>query len=296
MSDELNHASLVLGIRISKANVVIFKHNDAVDLEKKLRNAFVSGFYKNKKHYSKILIIVEGIYSMEGTICNLPAIIEVKKKYNAYLFLDEAHSIGAIGPHGRGVPDYWGCNPKDVDILMGTLTKSFAGAGGYIGGSRALIQHLRRNAAGSCYGTCMSPPVIGQVIASLQMLSGQDGTTIGKEKISRLLRNTRYLRKRLLQLGFLIYGHDDSPVIPLMVFSINRVVCFGRESLKRKIGVVSVGSPAAPITKARTRFCISADHTQEQLDQVLNVINEVGDISGTKFGKNPYPPGTIIEY
>lgn len=296
LSDELNHASLVLGMRLSKADVVIFKHNDAVDLEKKLRNAFIRGFQKNQKHYSKILIVVEGIYSMEGTITNLPAMIEVKKKYNAYLFLDEAHSIGAIGPNGRGVVDYWGCNPRDVDILMGTLTKSFAAAGGYIGGSRALIEHLRRNSAGTCYGVTMAPPVIGQVSASLRMLQGHDGTKIGKEKITHLLRNTRYFRKRLRQLGFLIYGHEDSPVVPLMVFYISRVVCVGREALKRGIGVVSVGYPAAPLTKARTRFCISADHTKEQLDKALEIIDEVGDVTGTKYGKNPYKPGTIIEY
>ena len=152
LSDELNHASLVLGLKLSKAKVVIFKHNgtfilasyldyftsisDVKDCESRLRNAFAEYVAKNCKPPGKVMIVVEGIYSMEGTITDLPSFIEVKKRNKAYLFVDEAHSIGALGPRGRGIVDYWGCDPKDIDILMGTLTKSFASCGGYIAGSK----------------------------------------------------------------------------------------------------------------------------------------------------------------
>uniref|UniRef100_A0A915D4Z0 serine C-palmitoyltransferase n=1 Tax=Ditylenchus dipsaci TaxID=166011 RepID=A0A915D4Z0_9BILA len=250
MSDELNHSSLVLGLRISGATIKIFKHNDAEDLEKKLQE----GLFTKKMQYTKILIVVEGIYSMEGTIVNLPAIIDIKKRYKAYLFIDEAHSIGSLGPTGRGVVEYWGCNPKDVDILMGTLTKSFAGAGGYVAGSKALIRHLRTKTA-------------AQVISSMRIMSGEDGTEIGKQRNARLARNTRYFRKRLRQLGFILYGHDDSPVIPVLCYYITKTVCFGRESLNRGLAIVSVGFPATPIEKARVRFCVSADHTRSQLEK-----------------------------
>lgn len=106
------------------------------DLERSLREAVVNGQPRTRRPFKKILIVVEGVYSMEGSIINLPKVIELKKKYKAYLYLDEAHSIGAIGSHGRGVCEYWGANPRDVDIMMGTFTKSFGSAGGYVGGTK----------------------------------------------------------------------------------------------------------------------------------------------------------------
>uniref|UniRef100_A0A914XF82 Aminotransferase class I/classII domain-containing protein n=2 Tax=Plectus sambesii TaxID=2011161 RepID=A0A914XF82_9BILA len=285
LSDELNHASLVLGCRMSGASIKVFKHNNAKDLERQIRNAIVAGQPKSGKPYKKIMIIVEGIYSMEGTIVHLPDIIAVKKKYGAYLFLDEAHSVGALGPSGKGVVEYWGCDPADVDIMMGTLTKSFAAAGGYIAGRKRTIEHIRAKSQGCCYGTTMSAPVIAQVSSSMQIMLGHDGTDEGSIRTQRLARNTRYFRQRLRNMGFLIYGHDDSPVIPLMTFFVTKVVCFGRETLKRNLGVVSVGAPATPLTKSRARFCISASHTKEQLDKALEIVSEIGDVTRTKYGR-----------
>lgn len=140
LSDEKNHASIILGLRLSGATIKVFKHNNMKDLEKVLRESVVYGNSKAKgAPWKKILIIVEGVYSMEGSIVRLPEIIALKKKYKAYLYVDEAHSIGAMGPNGGGVVDYFGANPKDIDILMGTFTKSFGSAGGYIGGSKVSI-------------------------------------------------------------------------------------------------------------------------------------------------------------
>lgn len=295
LSDELNHASLVLGSRLSGAEIKVFKHNNAADLEKKLIKALANGQSGSGEPYKKVLIIIEGIYSMEGTIVNLPAFVKVKKRYKAYLFLDEAHSVGALGPTGRGVVEYWGCDPNDIDIMMGTLTKSFAAAGGYIGGRKSTIDYLRAYSQGACYGTVMSPPVIAQVTTSLKIMTGEDGTNLGREKTRQLSRNTRYLRRRLKQLGFLIYGHDDSPVVPIMTFFLTKVVCFGRETLKHNLGVVSVGYPATPLTKSRARLCVSADHTKEHLDQALEIMDEIGDLTRTKYGRAD-TSGVIIEY
>uniref|UniRef100_A0A158PAL9 Aminotran_1_2 domain-containing protein n=1 Tax=Angiostrongylus cantonensis TaxID=6313 RepID=A0A158PAL9_ANGCA len=216
---------------------------NAKDCEDKLRNALCYPSQKTGKPFNKVLIVIEGIYSMEGTIVNLPEFIRIKKKYNAYLFLDEAHSVGVV--------EYWGCNAGDVDIMMGTLTKSFAAAGGYMGGRKAVIDYIRCSSAAPCYGAAMSPPIVAQVLSSM-----------------KLLRNSRYFRRRLKQMGFLIYGHEDSPVVPLMTFYISKVVEFSRQTLKYDIGLVAVGFPATPLTKARVRFCLSADHTKEQLDYV----------------------------
>ncbi|KAI1720851.1 aminotransferase class I and II domain-containing protein [Ditylenchus destructor] len=291
LSDELNHSSLVLGLRISRATIRIFKHNDAEDLERKLQSALFS--VDGKIRFDKILIVVEGIYSMEGTIVNLPAIIAIKKRYKAYLFIDEAHSIGALGPTGRGVVEYWRCNPKDVDILMGTLTKSFAGAGGYVAGSKDLIRHMRRNTAGSIYGSSMSAPIVAQVLRSMIIMSGDDHAIAGKRRNAILSRNTRYFRRRLRQLGFIVYGHDNSPVIPVLTFYIPKVVCFGRETLKRGLALVCVGYPATAIDRSRVRFCVSAEHTKEQLDRALAIADQVGSITGTKYLG---PTNEAIEY
>lgn len=135
ISDEKNHASIILGLRLSGSTIRVFKHNNMQHLESKLQEAIFKG-QPNGSPWKKILIIVEGIYSMEGSIVRLPEVVALKKKYKAYLYLDEAHSVGAMGKHGRGVLDYFGIDPTDVDILMGTFTKSFASSGGYIAGSK----------------------------------------------------------------------------------------------------------------------------------------------------------------
>ncbi|CAB03390.2 Serine palmitoyltransferase 3 [Caenorhabditis elegans] len=284
LSDRLNHASLVTGCRLSGAHTVVFRHNDASDCERKLRDALCGVSPKTGEKYNKVLIIIEGIYSMEGTIVNLPAFIAVKKKYNCYLFLDEAHSIGAVGPSGRGVAEYWGCNPRDIDIMMGTLTKSFASAGGYMGGSKKVIDHIRRYSAGTCYGVTMSPPLIAQVERAVLIMSGKDGTDIGRQKAIQLLENSRYFRKELRKRGFLVYGNNDSPVVPLMTFYITKVVEFSRRMLKHNIGIVAVGYPATPLLEARVRFCLSADHTKEHLDYILEAVEQVGMETGTFYG------------
>uniref|UniRef100_A0A8C2AJ45 serine C-palmitoyltransferase n=1 Tax=Cyprinus carpio TaxID=7962 RepID=A0A8C2AJ45_CYPCA len=269
LSDELNHASLVLGARLSTSTIRVFKHNNMQSLEKLLRDAIVHGQPRTHQPWKKILILVEGIYSMEGSIIRLPEVIALKKKYKAYLYLDEAHSIGALGPYGRGVVDYFGLDPKDVDVMMGTFTKSFGAAGGYIAGRKDLIDHLRTHSHSAIYATSMSLPVVEQIITSMKCIMGKDGTTIGRSRIQRLAENTVYFRRRLREMGFIIYGNNDSPVVPMMLYMPAKIGAFGREMLKRNIGVVVVGFPATPIIESRARFCISAAHTKEMLDRCL---------------------------
>ncbi|KAL7642761.1 UNVERIFIED_CONTAM: hypothetical protein RMT77_006049 [Armadillidium vulgare] len=296
LSDEFNHASIILGIKVSGATVKVFKHNDTNDLERLLRHHIIHGHPRTRRAWRKILIVAEGIYSMEGTICDLPRLIELKKKYKAYLYVDEAHSIGALGPNGGGVVDFYGADPKDVDILMGTFTKSFGAAGGYIAGNKDLINHLRIRSDAQSYAASMPPPVAQQILTSLTILMGRDGTTDGRKRIEQLARNVHYFRQRLKQLGFIVFGDDDSPVVPLLLFMIPKLTVFIKELWDRDVASVGVGFPATKLNGARMRFCLSASHTKEDLDHILKAVDEVGELVGCKHCPSPKHEPEIIEW
>eukprot|EP01139_Manchomonas_bermudensis_P005704 Amastigsp_a175585_179.p1 type:complete len:490 gc:universal Amastigsp_a175585_179:32-1501(+) len=283
ISDALNHSSIVSGCRASGAKVIAFKHNDPADLEAVLRKQIAEGQPRTHRAWSKILIIVEGIYSMEGEICKLPEIVALKKKYRAYLYVDEAHSIGAMGRRGRGVCEYTGVNPDDVDILMGTFTKSFGGVGGYIASSVELINYLRATDLGHLYGTSLSPAVATMVTTTMRIILGEDGTDDGKRRLAQLRDNSNYFRRSLIDMGFVVLGDNDSPIVPLMLYHPAKIPAFSRLALERGLAVVVVGYPATPIILSRTRFCVSAAHTREDIDRALEAISEIGDIMRLKY-------------
>ena len=272
ISDEYNHSSIRFGARLRGASIRQYKHNDMRKLELLLRECISQGMPRTHRPWKKILIIVEGLYSMEGTLVNLPALMKLKQKYKVrnrqnvsmlplsdpfslqfHLYVDEAHSIGAIGPNGRGVCDYFGINPRDVDILMGTFTKSFGAAGGYIAGSKAAIDRVRLTNHANIYGETLSPPVLTQIIASMASIMGigrnpsehaliprwislsprmLDGSE-GQERLQRLAFNARYLSSGLRKLGFIVYGHRDSPIVPLLIFQPGKMGMFSRFMLNR---------------------------------------------------------------
>jgi serine palmitoyltransferase len=235
ISDSLNHSSIVTGARASGATVRVFAHNDADSLEALLRQSIVAGQERSHRPWRKIVVIVEGIYSMEGDLCNLRDIARVTKKYRAYLYMDEAHSIGAMGRTGRGMCEQAGVDPADVDVLMGTFTKSFGAMGGYIAGSAALIAALRAASAGFLSDNAMSPIVCQQVLTTFRVIRGDDGTGVGAAKIRRLKDNANYFRARLTELGCEIIGDADSPIIPLMLYNPTKIAAFSRECLDRGV-------------------------------------------------------------
>ncbi|KAL2024672.1 hypothetical protein VTK56DRAFT_6873 [Thermocarpiscus australiensis] len=301
LSDELNHASIRIGARLSGAVIRSFKHNNMEDLEKKLREAISQGQPRTHRPWRKILVAVEGLYSMEGTMVDLPGVLALKKKYKFYLYVDEAHSIGAIGPRGRGVCDYFGIDPAEVDILMGTLTKSFGANGGYVAAEKHIIDELRMTNAATLLGESPTPSVLMQILASLKIIAGELMPGQGDERLQRLAFNSRYLRLGLKRLGYIVYGHDDSPIIPVMLYNPGKMSAFSHEMLKRKIAVVVVGYPATPLISSRARFCVSAAHNKDDMDRILAACDEVGDILQLKFstgiagGQEPLPPGVTPE-
>jgi len=278
ISDNLNHASIIMGLRCGEAKVKLFQHNDPASLEKVIKEAILEGQPRTKRPWTKILIIVEGVYSMEGEICKLPEFIEIKKKYKAYLYVDEAHSIGSLGPNGRGVCDYYGIDPSEVDILMGTFTKSFGSAGGYIAGPKELIEYLRLHSFGSIYDTSMSIPAAQQVITSMKIIMGEDGTNEGKRRIKAVRENSNYFRKRLTEEGFVVIGDEDSPIIPVIIVNPNKMCYFTRACLKSNIGAVIAGYPITPMLMSRVRFCISASHTIQDLEQAIQTMTKIGKL------------------
>nr|GMC88883.1 long chain base biosynthesis protein 2A [Ipomoea batatas] len=200
------------------------------------------------------------MYSMEGELCKLPEIVGICKKYKAYVYLDEAHSIGSIGKTGRGVCELLGVDTAHVDIMMGTFTKSFGSCGGYIAGSKELIQYLKYTCPAHLYATSISPPAAQQIISAIKVISGEDGSSRGSEKLARIRDNSNFFRSELQKMGFDVLGDHDSP-----------------------IAVVMVGFPGVPLLLARVRICISAAHTREDLLKALEVISTIGDLVGIKY-------------
>lgn len=282
ISDELNHSSIRFGLKVSGATVKSFKHNDMKSLESLLRKEIS----RQSPPWKRIMVVVEGLYSMEGTMCNLPGIIALKKRYKFHLYIDEAHSIGAIGPRGRGVCDYFGIDPAEVELLMGTFSKSFGGVGGYIAGSKDVISTIRSTTMD--LGEPMSPPILMQISTSLQIIAGDLDPGNGEERLKSLAFNSWYLRSGLKKLGFIVYGDEGSPVVPLLVFNTGKLPALSREMLKRKIAIVVVAYPATPMILARARFCVSAAHTKEDLDHILTVCDELGDLLDLKLSRVKY--------
>jgi len=289
LSDGLNHRSIVEGVRLSGAAVRAFTHNSMTDLEAQLKRAVEEGQPGGGEPWRKIFVVVEGIYSMEGDFCRLREIVTLKNRYKAFLYLDEAHSIGAVGPNGRGVTELFGVPTSEVDVMMGTFTKSFGSAGGYVAASKEVIAALRANAPGSVFASAMAPPCAAQALQALRVISGEEGGDLGAAKLRSIRENSNFFREQLEKEGFKVLGDVDSPIIPVMLHHPQKMARFSRECLDRGIAVVVVGYPAVPVMYERVRFCISAAHTLEQLARVVAQVAEVGRRNGVLFDKSMDP-------
>jgi serine palmitoyltransferase len=282
LSDELNHRSIVEGARASRAHIRCFSHNNMAELELQLVAASL-------EDWLEVWIVVEGIYSMEGDYCPLPEIVALKQRHGAHIYLDEAHSIGAVGSTGRGVPERFGVDPADVDVLVGTFSKSFSSVGGYVAASADIIAQVRACGFASVYGTTMAPACVKQVSMALRVLQTPDGA----DRLSRLRRNCLQLRTALTSMGAWILGEADSPVVPMMLCHGGKTITFSRECLAEGLAIVIVGPPATQLTLCRARFCVSAAHTPEDLIEAARIIKHVASRLGL-LGIGPSTPARPI--
>jgi len=256
IADQYAHASIVDGMILSKANARFFRHNDVGDLEKKLRKAT-----------GKKLVVVEGVYSMDGDLVPLPDVVEVCRRHGARIMIDEAHSAFLFGKNGRGVAELFGLE-EDVDIHMGTFSKSLGGIGGYVAGSKKLTQYIRGFARSHVFSCAMPPAVAAGLIRSLELAQAEP------ELRTRLWENVAFLQERLRGDGVDI-GDSASQVVPIMIRDDDKIFGIGEELLHEGVYLNPIRYPAVGKHRSRFRISVSAAHTREQLDEGARIIAKV---------------------
>eukprot|EP00347_Sterkiella_histriomuscorum_P016330 403353603 len=265
ISDELNHASIIDGIRLSKAKRLRYKHLDMSDLEKSLQEADGSRLK---------LIVTDGIFSMDGDIAPLPEIVSLAKKYGAYTFVDECHASGVVGKTGRGTPEYFGLEGQ-IDVINSTLGKALGGGtGGYTASSKEIVDILRNRGRPYLFSNSIAPPVVG---ASLEVFKMLDESTA---LLDSLARNTHHFRTEMKKAGFKILGHDDCPIAPVFLGDARLASEFADEMMKENIYVIGFSYPVVPNGKARIRVQLSAAHTPEHIDRAVRGFVNIGKKKG----------------
>ncbi len=269
--DEFIHNSALAGIKLSGATRRLFKHNDPTDLEHVLRT--VSGDYR------RILVIVEGVYSMDGDVANLPSIVKLKAEYGFWLMVDEAHSLGVLGKRGKGTFEHFGIDPRQVDIWMGTLSKTTSSCGGYIAGSAALAAVLKASAGGFVYSVGLAPVLTSSAIASLDILESEP------ERSASLKRNGALFLKLAQEAGLDTGLSAGFSVVPVLVGDSLRAVQLSNDLLTAGVNALPIIHPAVPEGLARLRFFITSDHTEEQIRQTVALTAEkLKDLTDRNFG------------
>ena len=260
ISDALNHASIIDGVRLTKCKRLRYANNDMADLERRLQEAADSRFR---------LIATDGVFYMDGILANLPGICELAERYDALVMVDDSHAVGFVGESGRGTPEHWGVRDK-VDIITGTLGKALGGAsGGYTSGPAPVIEWLRQRSRPYLFSNTLAPVIAATSVAVLDMLEGS------AEPRRRLMDNARRFRDGLRQLGFtLIPG--EHPIIPVMLGEAKLASEMADRLLERGVYVIGFSYPVVPEGQARIRTQMSAAHTAEQLEQALAAFRDVG--------------------
>ncbi|MDR1682966.1 MAG: pyridoxal phosphate-dependent aminotransferase family protein [Candidatus Symbiothrix sp.] len=255
--DEFDHASIIEGHRLSFSQKLKFKHNDMDSLEKRLQQC---------KPDKIKLIVVDGIFSMEGDIANLPEIVRLAKKYNASVMVDEAHGLGVLGRQGRGACDHFGLLPE-VELIMGTFSKSLASIGGFIAGSQTLIDYIRHTSRSYIFSASNTPAATAAANAAFDIMVSEP------ERFEHLWKLTHYALQRFREMGFEI-GHTSTPIIPLFIRDNDKTFFITKDLFENGIFVNPVVSPAVAPTDTLIRFSLMATHSFEQLDEALEKIQK----------------------
>lgn len=261
--DELDHASIYEGARLNYSKILKFKHNDMHSLEKRL-----SGLPDDAIK----LIVVDGVFSMEGDIADLPAITALAEKYGAVTVVDDAHAVGVLGEQGRGTADHFGLT-DEVDIIVGTFSKSLASLGGFVAGSREMINYLKHHARSLIFSASATPASVASASAALDIILAEPW------RMESLWNNTNYTLELLQELGFET-GKSETPIIPIYIRDNHKTFEFTKRLLKEQVFVNPVVSPAVPSDSSLIRFSLMATHTKEQIefavDKIQKVANEMG--------------------
>ncbi|WVT73730.1 aminotransferase class I/II-fold pyridoxal phosphate-dependent enzyme [Sinorhizobium chiapasense] len=269
--DEFIHNSALAGIKLSGATRRLFKHNDVADLEHVLRT--VAGDYR------RIMVIVEGIYSMDGDVADLPALLKLRAEYGFWLMVDEAHSLGVLGKTGRGLAEHFGVDPHEIDIWMGTLSKTTSSCGGYIAGSEALVEVLKASAGGFVYSVGLAPVLAAAATASLDVLEREPART------AALRRNGALFLKLAKEAGLDTGLSSGFSVVPVIVGDSLRAVQLSNDLLAEGVNALPIIHPAVPEGLARLRFFITSDHTEEQIRRTVTLTAErLTDLTERNFG------------
>ena len=254
--DSLIHNSVFEGIRLSGATRRAFNHNDPESLERVLTEL--------RGNFERTLIVVEGLYSMDGDIPDLPRFIDIKQRYKAFLMVDEAHSLGVLGNTGRGIREHYGVAANAVDIWMGTLSKAFAGCGGYIAGERALVEHLKYAASGFVYSVGIAPAMAAASLEAICIMLAEP------ERVAGLRERAGYFLEQARKLG-VDTGHSQGyAVIPAIIGSSLKATKLSQQLFEQGINVQPIIHPAVEERSARLRFFMSLTHTQAQIDLALS--------------------------
>lgn len=265
ISDELNHASIIDGARLSRAKILVFRHKDLAHAEQHLASV--------KEQPGRKLVITDGVFSMDGDIGVLPGLCDLAEKYGAIMMVDDAHASGVLGRNGRGTIDHFKVHGR-VDVQVGTLSKAIGALGGYVCGSRDLIDFLYHRARPFLFSTSHPPSVAATCIAAFDVLEQEP------ERIEKLWENTRFFKKELGNLGFNIGGvttpASETPITPIIVGDGKLTMEFSRDLFQEGVLATGIAFPTVPEGKARVRTIMTATHSRPELEQALEVLKKVG--------------------
>ncbi len=260
ISDELNHASIIDGVRLCKAQRFRYRNNDLADLEAKLKDAESARFR---------LIATDGVFSMDGYIADLAGICELADKYDAMVMVDDSHAVGFVGENGRGTPEHCGVSDR-VDILTGTMGKALGGAsGGYTSGRQEIVDYLRQRSRPYLFSNSLAPPIVQGTIKALELV------TQSTKLREQLRTNTDFMRKELVRRGFDV-REGEHPIIPVMLGDAELAAKFAESMLDKGVYVVGFSYPVVPVGKARIRTQMSAVHSQEDLNFAVDCFEKTG--------------------
>ncbi len=266
ISDELNHASIIDGCRLCKATIKIFKHKDLADCKRICE--------ETENWQGHKLLITDGVFSMDGDIAPLPQLCDLAEQYNCIMMVDDAHASGVLGRGGRGTIDHLGCHGR-VDIQVGTLSKAIGAMGGYVCGSRELIDWLYHRGRPFLFSTSHPPSVVATCQAAFALLDSPDGEKL----IKKLWANTKFFQRRLKKLGFNT-GVSETPITPIHVGEAAKAFEFSRRLFDAGVYAPAVGYPTVPEGKARLRSIVTATHKRSELEQAAQILADVGKSLG----------------